>query len=124
MNRDFYIHIAHLFYAVANVDKHFEREEKKKIVEFTEQYFSESVEEEQSSEIIYETMRSLIQQKTTSDESYSIFKEYFSSHKKQFHDEVVHHILVTCHEIAAAFSKKNKSELILLARLQQLLKEA
>jgi uncharacterized tellurite resistance protein B-like protein len=123
MERDFYIHLACLFYAVANADKNFEKEEKKKIVQLTERFFSEAIENEKSSEVIYETMRALIQDQYTSEQTFEKFKAYFEEHKSLFTKERIHQILVTCHEIADSFSGKNKSELIILARIHHLLKE-
>ena len=121
MRREFYVSIAYLFYAVAKVDKNFQKEEKKKIVELTERYFSTDVASEQSSEIIYETLRFLIKDEFTSDAAFDKFKRYLELNRELFEQKTVHNILVVCHEIANAFSGKNKSELIILARIQSLL---
>jgi LPS O-antigen subunit length determinant protein (WzzB/FepE family) len=122
VRREFYVSVAHLFYAVATIDKNFAKQEKKTIVELVEQYFSQEIDHEQSTEIIYQTLRFLIQKEFTADEAYQKFVKYFEFNKEQFDDQVLHKILVTCHEIADSFSSKNKSELILLARIQALLK--
>lgn len=122
MRREFYVSIANLFYAVAKIDKKFQKEEKKKIVELTERYFSTDVASEQSTDIIYETLRFLIKEEFTSDAAFEKFKRYLELNREHFKDKTIHDILVVCHEIAYASSGKNKSELIILARIQSLLK--
>ena len=122
MERDFYVNLAYLFYSVANADKNFEKEEKKKIMQLTERFFSQNLGKEKSSEVIYETMRTLIQNDYTSEQTFVKFKDYFETHRSLFSKEQLHNILVTCHEITDSFSQKNKSELIILARIHHLFK--
>jgi len=122
MRREFYVSVAHLFYAVATIDKLFAMEEKRKIVNLVKRYFSTEIGEEQSSEIIYETLRSLIKQEVSSEEGYQKFLGYFKLNQEQFDEITKKNIIIFCHEIADVFSGKNKSELILLARIQTQLK--
>lgn len=115
----FYKSIANLFYAVSMVDKNMTIEEKKSIVKRVELNWSTS-EKKSDSELIYETIRGLIKEKTTSEEAYEDFKKYYLTHKEDFTKKIVHDLLAASHEISTSHAGKNKSELIILARLYKL----
>ncbi|MDX8552813.1 hypothetical protein MK851_04130 [Tenacibaculum sp. 1B UA] len=115
----FYKSIANLFYAVSMVDKNMTVEEKKSIVKRVEKNWSVS-ENKSDSELIYETLRELIKEKVTSETAYESFKEYYLAHKEEFSKNVIHDLLAASHEISSSYARKNKSELIILARLYKL----
>ncbi|MFD2185679.1 hypothetical protein [Aquimarina celericrescens] len=120
-NLAFYQKLAHLFYAIAMADKKMVIEEKKKIVLFVKKYWSTNLENSHTEEIIYETLRSLIKNKTTADEAFNTFKTYCIENKDLFTDEMVKKIIETSDAIAIAFGRgRNKSELILLTKLTTL----
>ncbi|CAM1361504.1 conserved hypothetical protein [Tenacibaculum litoreum] len=116
---EFYKSIANLFYAVSMADKNMTVEEKKSIVKRVEANWSTS-ENKTDSELIYETLRELIKEKVTSEEAYESFKEYYLVHKEEFTKKVIHDLLAASHEISSSYARKNKSELIILARLYKL----
>ncbi|WP_281979722.1 hypothetical protein [Tenacibaculum mesophilum] len=121
--QEFYKCIANLFYAVSMADKNMTVEEKRSIVKRVEINWSTS-ENKSDSELIYETIRGLIKEKITSEEAYENFKAYYLAHKKEFSKKVIHDLLAASHEISDAYAGKNKSELIILAKLHKLLKLA
>jgi len=116
---ELYKSIANLFYAVSMADKNMTVEEKKSIVKRVEANWSTS-ENKTDSELIYETLRELIKEKVTSEEAYESFKEYYLAHKEEFSKNVIHDLLAASHEISSSYARKNKSELIILARLYKL----
>ncbi|WP_425657642.1 hypothetical protein [Tenacibaculum ascidiaceicola] len=116
---EFYKSIANLFYAVSMADKNMTVEEKKSIVKRVEKNWSTS-ENKSDSELIYETLRELIKEKVTSETAYESFKEYYLVHKEEFSKNVIHDLLAASHEISSSYARKNKSELIILARLYKL----
>ncbi|MEE3999611.1 hypothetical protein V1T75_04600 [Tenacibaculum sp. FZY0031] len=116
---EFYKNIANLFYAVSMADKNITIEEKKRIVKRVELNWATS-ENKSDSELIYETLRELIKEKVTSEEAYEDFKRYYLTHKEDFTKKVMHDLLAASHEISTSYAGKNKSELIILARLYKL----
>ncbi len=116
---EFYKSIANLFYAVSMADKNMTVEEKKSIVKRVEKNWSTS-ENKSDSELIYETLRELIKEKVTSETAYESFKEYYLAYKEEFSKNVIHDLLAASHEISSSYARKNKSELIILARLYKL----
>ncbi|TPN87082.1 hypothetical protein [Aquimarina algicola] len=120
-NEEFYQKLAHLFYAVAMADKKMVIEEKRKIVLYVEKYWSHSFNKNESKEVIYETMRELIRQQTTSEDAFEVFKTYYQNRSNDFSDDLCQKIMEAADAIATSFSKRNKSELVLLTKLHNLL---
>lgn len=120
----FYKKLAHLFYAVSMADKKMVIEEKRKIVSYIEKYWSHSFDKNESKEIIYETMRELINEQMTSEDAYSVFKSYYQTQSNGFSKDLCQKIMEAADGIATSFSKRNKSELVLLTKLHKLLFES
>lgn len=116
---DFYKSIANLFYAVSMADKNMTVDEKKSIVKRVEKNWNTSKDASES-ELIYAELRLLLKEKTTSDDAYENFKNYYTTHQKEFSKETIHNLLAASHEISDATASKNKSELIILAKLYKL----
>ncbi|WP_025740861.1 hypothetical protein [Aquimarina pacifica] len=123
-NKEFYKKLAHLFYAVSMADKKMVIEEKRKIVSYVEKYWSHSFDKNDSKEIIYETIRELIKKQMTSEEAYQVFKSYYQSKSDGFLKDLCQKIMEASDGIATSFSRRNKSELILLTKLHKLLFES
>ncbi len=117
----FHKKLAHLFYAVAMADRKMVIEEKRQIVAYVEKYWSHSFDKNDGKEVIYETMRELIQKQETSDNAFSVFTRYYQSQSEGFSKDLCLKIMEAADGIATSFSKRNKSELILLTKLHQLL---
>ncbi|MGG6231030.1 hypothetical protein [Tenacibaculum sp. SDUM215027] len=118
-SEEFYKSISNLFYAVSMADKNMTVDEKKSIVKRVEKNWSTSG-NKSDSELIYETLRGLIKEKTTSEQAYESFKKYYLTHRNEFSKKVIHDLLAASHEISSSYAGKNKSELIILARLYKL----
>lgn len=118
-SEEFYKSIANLLYAVSMVDKNMTVEEKRSIVKRVEKNWNTSKDDSES-ELIYAELRGLIKEKTTSDTAYESFKNYYLAHQQEFSKETVHNLLAASHEISEATASKNKSELIILAKLYKL----
>ena len=115
-SEDFYKSIANLFYAVSMADKNMTVEEKKSIVKRVEKNWNAS-KDDSDSELIYAELRALLKEKTTSEDAYENFKNYYTTHRKEFSKEAIRNLLAASHEISDATASKNKSELIILAKL-------
>ena len=120
--RIFYENLAYLFYAVAMADGKIMVEEKRKIIEYVKKYWSHRLFTSDSDEIIYATLRTLIKEETISEDAYIVFKSFFLDNKKLFSVELRKKIMETSNGIAMSYSRKNKSELILLTKLHTLFK--
>jgi len=59
---------------------------------------------------------------SSADDAYEDFKLFKVTHEHLFTDEIVDLVLRTANSIASSFHGKNKSELNILFRLEQLLK--
>lgn len=128
LNSKSYQHIGYLFYAIAAADEHVcdtEIDTLKKLVKrywlpldhANDQYGSDAAFQ---IEIVFDWLHA--ETIKTANECYGLFENYYDSHSCLFTSEVKHLILETSNAIANSFAKKNKSELILLAKLSVLFK--
>lgn len=113
----FYEVLANLFYAVSMADGQMTRQEKLKIIEFVEKYWTLSINGKNSQELMYHTLRNLIKKRIKALDSFTVFKNFYQKNKALFDNELETHILETCENVAHAFGQKNKSELIILHNL-------
>lgn len=122
LNIRFYQNVAKLFYAIAAADKVVREEEFNKLKEIVKLKWLPVDETEDEFhtdaayqlEIVFDWMASKERDAT---KCFNEFIEYKDDHKYFFTEEIKRLILKTANEIAAAFHGKNKSELILLAKL-------
>ncbi|WP_452597989.1 hypothetical protein [Pontimicrobium sp. MEBiC01747] len=119
-NLDYYTSLAHLLYAIAMADRSINRDEKLQIIAFTKKYFTKSIPEIDSQELIYKTLRELIANQTEAQRAFLVFSEYYFRNKTLFNNSLKSQILETCNAIATKKGKRSKMELILLAKLQAL----
>ncbi len=120
--KEFYIAIAHLFYSFSMIDKKMTVQEKKEIVWAIKEEWATNEYGFDSEELIYETMRTLIKDKMSAENAFENFKAFFLANETFFSKEVNYELLEACHKISDAENGKNKSELILLAKLHKLFK--
>lgn len=122
LNKKFYQNIAKIFYAIAKADKTVAKQEVavlKKIVKDTWLQVDETfdvfgTDTAYQIEIVFDW---LLNKEYTSKDCYADFMEYYRSYPYFFTNEIKKLILETSGEIANAFAGKNKSELIILAKL-------
>ncbi|MDO5989776.1 hypothetical protein Q4Q39_20425 [Flavivirga amylovorans] len=119
---EFYEALANLFYAVSMSDGQITREEKLKIIEFVKKYWTVTIDNENSQEFIYQTLKELIKNKSKPESAFLVFKDFYLNNKKGFHQDLLTRILIASNAIASSFGKKNKSELIVLNNLMLLFK--
>ncbi|CAL2083408.1 conserved protein of unknown function [Tenacibaculum sp. 190524A02b] len=122
LNIKFYQNIAKIFYAIAKSDGVVSIEEieiLKKVVkenwlEVDETFDLFGTDTAYQIEIVFDW---LLGKGTSAEDCYSDFIEYFHNHSYLFTSEIKRLIMETSSKIASSFAGKNKSELILLARL-------
>ena len=117
----FYEALAHLFYSAAMADKSFIRNEKLKIIQLVESHWNTKIQNTESKEIIYETLKVLIAKKETSDGAFHLFETFFNANSSSFTEELRSALIKTVYGITNASVAKSKGELIVIARLNYLL---
>lgn len=121
-NTVFYQNVAKLFYAVANADgviKEAEIKELKEIVsnkwlavdDVTDMFDTDSA---YQIEVVFDWLQS---KKVDAEDCYNEFIAYYHVHPYFFTSDVKSLIIETAGNIASAFSGRNKSELIMLGKL-------
>ena len=121
----FYQSVGELFYAIAASDKVVRTSEfdaLKKLVRnewldeshATDQYQTDAA---YQMEIVFDWFD---YERMDANECFERFQQYVNEHRKAFTEERIELIKKTANAIAAAFSGKNKAELILLAKLDLL----
>lgn len=124
----FYQKIGELFYAIAASDKVVRKEEyqalRKLVVD--EWKAMDSIEDPFHSDAAYQieiVFEWFDYEGMDATDCFENFNSYFMENKKHFSPERKKLIYTTADAIAASFSGKNKSELIMLAKLKLLLKQ-
>ena len=115
-----------LFYAVAMADKKIEEEEiaalKTNILQRWDSPDSKPnglvLDGHQE---IFTIFKELQNTRAESETCYMQFQEFFNEHKQLFNEELRKLIWDTSQDIASSYAKKNKSEIIVLAKLKMLL---
>lgn len=116
----FFKNLAHIFYATANADKKIVIEEKRKIVEHVNQFWASPVYDSNSRDIIYDTLKELIKAKLTANDAFKVFEKFYKKNETLYTDKIKEQIIDTAYAIAISFAGKNKSETILLAKIEML----
>lgn len=123
-NAVFYKKLAHLFYAIAMSDKKFALVEKVQIIDFVKKYWTTDIDIlTNSRDIIFDTLKRLVDEKFNSQETFLIFKNYYLENKRYFSYELKEQILEANWAIAKAYGTTNKSELVLLCKIDLLFKD-
>lgn len=123
--QEFYQHIGRLFYAIAASDRIIRREEVDVMKDIIERRWKPGDTSKDSYgtdtawqiEIVFDWLDA---NKPEAEASFEKFTEFYKMHKNLFTSSIKNDLLYTCNEIASAFRDKNKSELIMLAKLQTL----
>lgn len=125
----FYQNLGKLFYAVAMADKNVRPGEVKKLQEDVRTYWL-NLDDQQDEfgtdaayqiEIVFDWLKN---EEKDSDTYFEEFTDFYKEHPEIFKPGIKSLILRTCNDIASSFAGKNKSELIILARLQNLFNRA
>lgn len=123
LNTKFYQNIAKLFYAIAKIDKVVERQEIETLKEIVKEEWLQidetldafGTDTAYQIEIVFDWLYS---KNATAEDCFEDFVEYYHNHLFFFSTEIKQLIMNTATKIANSFAGKNKSELILLAKLR------
>ncbi len=126
IGNEFYQSLGKLFYAVAMVDKNVRPIEIERLKEDVQKYWLnvDSIEDEFGSDAAYqiEIVFDWLQQEEKESEAYFLeFVDFYKEHPSKFNMAIKQLVFRTADDIASSFADKNKSELILLAKLKMLL---
>ena len=115
-----------LFYAVAVADKKIEEEEIAALkTNILQRWYSLDSKSNglilDGHQEIFTIFKELQNTRAVSETCFTQFQEFFNEHKQLFNEELRKLIWDTTQGIASSYAKKNKSELIVLAKLKMLL---
>ncbi|WP_435625280.1 hypothetical protein [Flagellimonas sp.] len=127
IGKAFYQNLGKLFYAVAMADHSVHIKEIDRLKEMVREHWLEvdEVEDEYGTDAAFqiETVFDwLLEYEKDAVECYEDFEMFYTDHKIRFGDQIKYLIMATARSIASAFSGRNKSELIVLGRLELLFK--
>lgn len=119
----FYQNLGKLFYAIAAADKHVHEDEFKKLKKIIKKEWLDidAIEDENNKdtayqiEIVFDWLNN--KERLDADLYFNDFINYKKDHENLFTDAIKKLILKTAYAIAYSFSGKNKSELIMLSKL-------
>jgi len=127
IKKEMYDKLGNLFYAVAVADGKVKREEYFKMQEVFTKEASDDTDENQlidvtAIEAISEVFKNLAREDKESQECFEEFEKFYQVKQQLFGKELKLLIWKVANAIAASYSGKNKSELVVLAQLYALLK--
>lgn len=120
-----YQNLGKVFYAVAIADKSIHPKEIDRLKSLVREKWLDidEIEDEYGTdaafqiEIVFDWLQ---ENEKNGDTCFKEFSVFYKEHKNVFTTTIIDHILQTANSIAYAFSGKNKSELIILAKLKML----
>lgn len=117
----FYINLAKLFFAIASIDQTVKPEEVAFLKINLESHLKSSeLISSKDVNLIFSEFNSLIDRNKNANDCFEEFKEYYFENNQLFSQTIKSIIWKTADGIAAAYAEKNKSEVILLAKLKEL----
>lgn len=124
-----YQHIGYLFYAVAAADKRITIEEVEILKTLVKNYWLdlESTNDRFGSDAAYQieiVFDWLVEADWESDTCFTKFEDYYKEHSNLFSENIKSLIIKTASTIAESYAGKNKSELIILAKIETLFKQS
>ena len=120
-NQAFFEALANVFYAIAIADKKFELSEKHAIFNEINSNWTYAIDSSKSSELMFEVLRQNIAQNISDEIAFRNFEKYYIDNKELFSVITKTAIMDAVNLIASSFAKKNKSELVMLSRIQLLM---
>jgi hypothetical protein len=122
INSKLFEHLGKVFYAIAAIDHDLHEEETLRLKKEIEQYWKPEYPEAPYSMAFYiwHAFELARRSDTTAEEAFGQFVEYYKDSPEEFPEDKQNLIMDTANAIANAYAHKNKSELILLAKLQLL----
>ncbi len=123
----FYQKLGELFYAIAATDKIVRKEEYKVLTQLVAKEWTHSIEYNEQDKTDAGYQISIVfewfdYERLDAEDCFKSFVNYYKQHQRFFTEERKALLLTTAQKIAAAFSGYNKSELIMVTKLQLLFK--
>lgn len=120
--------IGYVVYAVASADNHVALEEKKIAHDLINEHWTLLADNEdpfgvRALDFVDKIIVSFDEDHLDSEKAFDSFKEIFEEQKNDFTPEIKQFILDLCIKVGSAFNQMNKSELVLLSRIEMLLKK-
>lgn len=120
--------LSYLFYAVAHADRHVEDEERIKIHQVVNENWQLFVAKGDpfgvhAMDLIDKMVRELRDEDFDNEKALEQFKMVFEKHPEFFTPQMKEFILEVCIRTANTFNQMNKSELVLLSRIERMLND-
>lgn len=122
-SRAFFKNLAYLFYAFGMADRKFLKQEKHSIINLVEKGGFTEIDTSSAKDLIYQTLKDLIEQDVTAMNAFEIFTTYFIENKQLFTENLRSEIQNGVKQILDVNNRKDKSEIVLLSKLYLLFKE-
>ncbi|MBC8768655.1 hypothetical protein MWU78_13415 [Arenibacter sp. F26102] len=127
VGKKFYENLGKLFYAVAMADTRIHRQEIDKLRAFIRKYWLEvdELEDEYGTDAAFQiesVFDWLVDNERDGDECFEEFREFYKDNASIFSPFIKVLIMDTANAISNSFAGKNKAELVLLGKLEILLK--
>ncbi|WP_282121971.1 TerB family tellurite resistance protein [Algibacter mikhailovii] len=121
----FYQNLGKLLYAIAAADKQVREEEFNKFKVLVKEHWEENNDEKENTvyQIVYAFERLHKQEALNAEKYFNDFVNYRNKYPDLFTEAIRKRIMKTASSVALSFSKVNKSELIMLAKLDMALKK-
>ncbi|MDC6365936.1 MULTISPECIES: hypothetical protein [Flavobacteriaceae] len=125
LGKDFYQNLGKLFYAVAMADHSIHVNEIERLKEIVREHWLDvdEIKDEYGNDAgfqIEHIFNQLLEYETKADTIYEEFEAFYTDNTALFPDNIKRLAMSTARAIAAAFAGSNKSELIILGRLELL----
>jgi len=122
----FYQNLGRLLFAIAAADKHVHKQEYEAFKEVLKKELEEKLNSDYAAYALYQAKASFDYYNSINadaNECFNAFMDFKRSNEEMFTDDIKKLIKGAASAIAAAYSSKNKSELIMLAKLELELKK-
>lgn len=126
--KEFYQNLGRLFYAVALADHSIHIQEIERLKEVVREHWLDvdDIKDEYGNDAAFQIetiFNQLLEYGQKSDGMFQEFKDFYMEHKALFPEKIKQLIKLTARAISSAFAGNNKSELIMLGRIELLFNE-
>ncbi|RDY58034.1 hypothetical protein [Flagellimonas nanhaiensis] len=126
--KEFYQNLGRLFYAVALADHSIHIQEIERLKEVVREHWLDvdDIKDEYGNDAAFQIetiFNQLLEYGQKSDGMFQEFKDFYMEHKTLFPEKIKQLIKLTARAISSAFAGNNKSELIMLGRIELLFNE-
>ena len=124
----FYENLGKLFFSVAMVDGAVHIKELDKLKELVKEDWLtiDALEDQYNTDAAYQIISVfdwLLEYEKSSEDCFNVFVDFYKDNSSLFTENIKSLIMQTANEIASSYAQKNKSELVILAKLRLLFKD-